>query len=59
MKKKNFMAHVYLKGNGIILAGILVGLEEWDNLGHISAFGVENIIQDGSLNFGKKNLKNR
>ena len=59
MKKKNFMAHVYLKENGIILAEILDGQEEWVRPGHISAFGAENIIQNGSLNFGKKIQRSR
>ena len=48
------MAHVYPKGNDIILAEIQDGLEEWASLGHISVFGVENIIQNGNLDSGKK-----
>jgi len=48
------MAHVYPKENGIILAGILAGLVGWVNQQYIIVFGVENITQDGNLNFGKK-----
>ena len=48
------MVDVYLKENGIILAEIQVGLEEWGSLGYIIASGVENITQNGNLNFGKK-----
>ena len=47
------MAHVYLEENSIILEETLAGLEEWANRGHISVFGVENIIQNGNLSFGK------
>ena len=48
------MAHVYLKENDIILVGIQDGLEEWVSRGHINAFGVENIIQNGNPNFGRR-----
>lgn len=48
------MAHVCLKGNGIILVETLAGLEEWDSLGYIIVFGVENTIQNGNLSFGKR-----
>ena len=48
------MAHVYPKENGIILAERLVGLVGWVNHEYIIAFGMGNIIQDGNLNFGKR-----
>ncbi len=51
------MAHVYLNENGIILVGILDGLEGWVNQRYITVFGVENITQDGNLNFGRKKWK--
>jgi len=53
------MAHVYPKESDIILVGILDGLEEWVNQRYITVFGVGNIIQDGNLNFGKKDLWNK
>jgi len=53
------MGHVYLKENGIILDKIQDGQEDGGYLGHISVFGVENIIQNGNLNFGKKNSKKK
>lgn len=53
------MVGVYLKENAIILVGIQAGLEDGEYPGHINVFGVENIIQNGSQNFGKKTRRKK